>query len=129
MVHLAVNPSVDNSTLNALFTTAWLDHTETDFQSVLSRSLLYVCAYADNQLIGFVNVAWDGGVHAFLLDTTVHPDFQRQGIGVQLVIKAVEATRERGLEWIHVDYEPHLEVFYRKCGFQPTLAGLIHLKT
>jgi hypothetical protein len=26
-----------------------------------------------------------------------------------------------------VDYEPHLNSFYRGCGFRPTAAGLIHL--
>jgi GNAT superfamily N-acetyltransferase len=123
-----VSKPIDSEALNSLFAAAWENHQETDFQPVLSRSLLYVCAYTDDHLIGFVNMAWDGGVHAFLLDTTVHPDFQRQGIGVELVRKAAEATRERGVEWVHVDYEPHLEAFYRKCGFQPTLAGLINLR-
>ncbi len=30
-------------------------------------------------LAGFVNVAWDGGDHAFLLDTKVAAEHQRQG--------------------------------------------------
>ena len=29
--------------------------------------------------------------------------------------------------WLHVDFEPHLEGFYRACGFRPTAAGLIDL--
>jgi hypothetical protein len=29
--------------------------------------------FGDRALIGFVNVAWDGGDHAFLIDTKVHP--------------------------------------------------------
>ena len=32
-----------------------------------------------------------------------------------------------GCQWLHVDYEPHLEEFYQGCGFRPTLAGLMHL--
>jgi GNAT superfamily N-acetyltransferase len=75
-----------------------------------------------------VNVAWDGGAHAFLLDTTVHPDHQRQGIATALVRRAVDLARERGAHWLHVDYEPHLDGFYRGCGFRPTAAGLIALK-
>lgn len=98
----------------------------------LDHSLTWICAYDDiqpsgPQLIGFVNVAWDGGVHAFLLDTTVHPDWQRQGIGRELVRRAAEAARERGMHWLHVDFEPHLASFYRACGFRPTEAGLICL--
>lgn len=122
-----ISPPVDSAALNALFATTWEGHTYRDFAPVLSRSLLYVCAYDGDTLVGFVNLAWDGGIHAFLLDTTVHTQWQHQGIGRQLVIRAVEAARERGAEWVHVDYEPHLEAFYRSCGFLPTLAGLIHL--
>lgn len=121
------NPSITNFQLNTLFAAAWPDHYETDFRPVLSRSLVYVCAFAGSELVGFVNVAWDGGVHAFLLDTTVHPDYQRQGIGVKLVELATSAAKKRGIHWLHVDYEPHLETFYQQCGFEPTLAGLMRL--
>ena len=94
---------------------------------MLSRSLAHISAYDGTTLIGFVNVATDGGVHAFLLDTSVHPDFQHRGIGSDLVRRAIEAAKARGAQWLHVDYEPHLDGFYRACGFRPTLAGLIDL--
>ncbi len=115
--------------LNALFGTAWETTRRATSTPILSRSLLYVCAYDGKTLVGFVNVAWDGGIHAFLLDTTVHQGWQRQGIGGKLVRRAAEEARERGIMWLHVDYEPHLEAFYRGCGFSPTAAGLIRLNT
>ena len=123
-----LNPTVTNTDLNRLFAAAWSDHHESDFAPVLGRSLVYVCAYADAELVGFVNVAWDGGVHAFLLDTSVHPAYQRRGIGIRLVQEAAAAAKTRGIHWLHVDYEPHLDTFYKQCGFQPTLAGLLRLK-
>lgn len=82
---------------------------------------------AAGRLVGFINVATDGGVHAFLLDTTVHPNFQRQGIGTRLVTIATARARDRGMVWLHVDFEPHLAGFYRGCGFSPTGAGLLRL--
>ncbi len=124
---LQLSPSVTNADVNALFAAAWDHHHPVDFQPILQRSLVYVCAVYHERLIGFVNVAWDGGKHGFLLDTTVHPDFQRRGVGLRLVQAAVDASRARGLDWLHVDFEPHLSGFYRACGFQPTAAGLIHL--
>jgi ribosomal protein S18 acetylase RimI-like enzyme len=123
-----ISPTATNDALNALFAAAWPDNVWSDFEPVLSRSLAYVCAYRQDRLIGFVNLAWDGGIHAFLLDTTVHPDFRRRGIGCELVTRAVQAARERGIAWLHVDYEPHLESFYRGCGFQHTEAGLMRLE-
>jgi ribosomal protein S18 acetylase RimI-like enzyme len=84
--------------------------------------------FDDGALIGFVNVAWDGGDHAFLLDTKVRPDQQRRGIGTELVRIAVEHAREAGCEWMEVDFEDELAPFYYDaCGFVRTQAGLIHL--
>ena len=121
------SPPVTNEALNSLFTASWPDHIPSDFQQALNHSLSYICAYQDERLVGFVNLAWDGGIHAFLLDTTVHPDVRRRGIGVQLVREAVVIAQARGIEWVHVDFEPHLRAFYERCGFRPTEAGLIHL--
>jgi len=52
-----------------------------------------VCARDGSELAGYVNVAWDGGVHAFILDTLVTARRQRQGIGIELVALAVEQAR------------------------------------
>lgn len=123
------SPAVSNEVLNALFQAAWATHSYHDFQPILQRSLVYVCAYQSEKLVGFVNLAWDGGIHAFLLDTSVHPDLQRRGIGRELVQQAVLAAQQRGLKWVHVDFEPHLRDFYRQCGFRPTEAGLLDLET
>jgi GNAT superfamily N-acetyltransferase len=95
----------------------------------LKHSLVYLCAYAERRLVGFVNVAWDGGIHGFILDTTVHPELRRRGIGRRLVLRAASEARSRGVEWLHVDFEPHLRTFYDSCGFRTTEAGLMHLDT
>lgn len=125
---LRVWPEVAESELHALFAAAWPQHDpERDFIAVLARSPVYVCAYAGARLVGFVYVAWDGGVHGFLLDPTVHPDWQRRGVGTALVRRAAEECRARGLHWLHVDYEAPLAPFYAACGFAPTTAGLIRL--
>ena len=92
-------------------------------------ALTWVGAFSNDQLVGFVQVCWDGGAHAFVLDTAVHPDHGRQGIGKQLVLTAAEEARSAGCEWLHVDYEPHLKEFYQDAiGFRPTDAGLLKLR-
>ena len=123
-----VSPTLTNDELNALFAIAWREHTWRDFQPVLNRSLAFVCAYLENRLIGFVNLAWDGGYHAFILDTTVHPEFQRRGVGRELIRRAAAEATSRAVEWVHVDFEPHLQRFYEQCGFDGTAAGLMRLE-
>jgi GNAT superfamily N-acetyltransferase len=84
---------------------------------------------ADGAAVGFVNAAWDGCDHAFLLDPNVRPDHQHRGVGTELVRQAVLHAKSAGCEWIHVDFEDRLGPFYlRSCGFRPTRAGVIHLK-
>lgn len=97
---------------------------------VREHSLGWVTARESGVLIGFVNIAWDGADHAFLLDTKVHGQRQHRGIGTELVAKAVLGARAAGCEWLHVDWSAGLAEFYRgACGFTPTEAGLIQLPT
>ncbi|MFJ3905731.1 GNAT family N-acetyltransferase [Streptomyces sp. NPDC090025] len=125
---LTVDAPLTGAELNVLFRASWPGHTEADFAPVFARRLLHVTARRDGRLVGYVNVVGDGGAHAFLLDTTVHPDERRHGLGVALVRAAAAAARARGAHWLHVDFEPHLTTFYERCGFRPTAAGLLALQ-
>ncbi|WP_280171692.1 GNAT family N-acetyltransferase [Agrobacterium pusense] len=128
MVTLRIDPFPRQEELNKLWLDAWGIGGPKDFSGILSRSLAHIAAYEDDYLVGFVNVAWDGGVHAFILDTCVTPRMRRRGIAARMVVEATNVARERGANWLHVDFEPHLSSFYRSCGFRPTKAGLIKLK-
>lgn len=99
------------------------------WDQIRPHSLGWVTArLGDGPLIGFVNVAWDGGDHAFLIDTKVAGTYQRQGIATELVSRAAARAAAAGCEWLHVDFEEELTPFYLgACGFRPTPAGLIHL--
>lgn len=127
-VAFRADPFPSNAEFDVLWERACGAAPSVPMDAVIARSLGHVGAYADDRLIGFVNVAWDGGVHAFILDTCVDPDFRRRGIASELVRQAIALARERGAHWLHVDYEPHLEGFYAGCGFRPTKAGLIDLR-
>ena len=123
----------ENAEVNALHADAFehevFDDAGWDWKAQVDRhSLGWVCARDGAELVGFVNVAWDGGVHAFILDTVVAAPARRRGVGTGLVARATEHARAAGCEWLHVDFEDHLKAFYfEECGFTPTNAGLIKL--
>jgi GNAT superfamily N-acetyltransferase len=123
---------VGNDELNALHAECFGHQlTADDWQAQLARhSLGWVCARQQTGgLIGFVNVAWNGGDHAFILDTIVAVSAQRHGVGSGLVALAAQEARAAGCDWLHVDFEDHLRGFYfDSCGFVPTNAGLIALR-
>ena len=121
----------DNADLNRLHAEGFGHGVlEDDWRGQLAQhSLGWVCATRDGELTGFVNVAWDGGVHAFILDTLVAASARRQGIGTALVHLAAWHARAAGCEWLHADFEDHLTSFYyQACGFTPANAGLIPLR-
>jgi GNAT superfamily N-acetyltransferase len=96
---------------------------------VNKHSLGWVCAWAGEELVGFVNVAWDGGAHASILDTMVVARLRRRGVGKTLVKAAAEKAAAHRCEWLHVDFEGRLRPFYFVgCGFTDTSAGLLRLK-
>jgi GNAT superfamily N-acetyltransferase len=125
--------SFRNAELNALhaeaFETRLFDESEWDWEALTRQhSLGWVVARVGSDLVGFVNVVWDGLVHAWIQDTMVAVGARRQGIGLELVTVAVREARANGCEWLHVDFDDHLRSFYiDACGFTPTKAGLIAL--
>lgn len=105
------------------------DESEWDWVGLCNEhSLGWATARLEGRLIGFVNVLWDGLVHAWIQDLMVASDVRRSGIGVQLVDTARNAAKAAGCEWLHVDFEDHLRQFYLDAaGFTPTNGGLIDL--
>jgi GNAT superfamily N-acetyltransferase len=123
----------DNPEVNALhaeaFDTRVFDESEWNWRELVDvHSLGWVVARDGTELVGFVNVLWDGLVHAWLQDTMVAAKAGRQGVGTQVVAVARDAARDAGCEFLHVDFDDDLKPFYYDaCGFTPTNGGLIAL--
>lgn len=127
-IRIVRRPALTDQVLEELLHAGWDDRGSQRHRRVLNRSLTWIGAYAGEKLVGYANVAWDGGVHAFLLDPTVRPDYRRKGLGTRIVKEALVAAAEANpaLEWIHVDTEAALGPFYEGAGFSPCeYAGLV----
>ena len=122
-----------NEEMNALhaeaFETRVYDESEWNWRDQVERhSLGWVIAREGEALLGFVNVPWDGLVHAWIQDTMVATSARHRGVGKELIAVAAQGARQAGCEWLHVDFDDDLREFYfEACGFTPTNAGLIEL--
>ena len=122
-----------NAEVNALhaeaFQTQLYDESEWDWVELTGRhSLGWVVARDGDELVGFVNVLWDGLVHAWLQDTMVAASARGSGVGTALVDRARAGAKAAGCGYLHVDFDADLGAFYLgACGFRPTSAGLIEL--
>ena len=123
--------SSEANTLHAeAFATRVFSDDEWDWVALTDRhSLGWVTGRdATGRLVGFVNVVWDGLVHAWLQDVMVASSHRRNGVGVALVATATEGARGAGCEWLHVDFdEEHRSFYIDACGFTPAPAGTLHL--
>jgi GNAT superfamily N-acetyltransferase len=130
-VHYGWRAPFANADLNALHAEGF-GHgpLDIDWRAQVERhSLGWACATDAGRLIGFVNVAWDGGAHAFVIDTLVSNGARRRGIGTRLIEVAARQSRSAGCEWLHVDFDEQLRGFYlESCGFSATEAGVIALR-
>jgi GNAT superfamily N-acetyltransferase len=90
-----------NDEVNALhaeaFETRVFDETEWNWRELTAaHSLGWVVARDGDALVGFVNVLWDGLVHAWIQDTMVAAAGRGRGVGTRLVITATEHARSAG---------------------------------
>lgn len=111
------------------FGTRVFDESEWNWRELTARhSLGWVIARQGDALVGFVNVIWDGLVHAWIQDLMVSGERRRSGVGVGLVHVARDSAARAGCEWLHVDFDDDLREFYvEACGFELTAGGLMPL--
>jgi ribosomal protein S18 acetylase RimI-like enzyme len=127
VIDIVTDPYASDTVMRVLWQSAWNSDGPPSFQPILLRSLVHVGAFEGEAMVGFINVAWDGRQHGFILDTCVYPQWRRRGIASLMVKRAVAEAKARGVHWLHVDFEPHLEGFYFGCGFRHTGAGVMQL--
>ena len=120
---ITIKENIDNvEEFNYLFDeVGWEAHDYEVSEKALKNNVYSVSVYDDNKIIGYGRIIGDGIVYLHIHDVIVHPNYQGQGIGKQIVQKLIEKINELKKE------NPYLraylgsslgkEDFYKKCGF------------
>ena len=117
-------PVTDEELLELRASVGWDNKTGSP-KEVLRRLFTYFTARYEGRLVGFVDVLSDGIADAYLQDLMVHPDFQRKGVGTQLVKSAIWYLQSINIKAIQTNFNPGLEEFYKKFGFHIYQAGIL----
>ena len=127
-IEYRVRPSLTNDDLNGLFGRAYNKTMSVDFQRILDQSLTWVAGYDGHTLRAWVNVAWDGFVHAFLVDRTAADD-PDGAIRSELVREAIEAVRRDHptVFKVHTDCRPDEIAWLGELGLQELPGGIVIL--
>ena len=100
----------------------WYEVSERQFITSIPKSIFITVGRDDGKVISMARAVGDGGYHLLVVDVIVHPDYQGQGIGRQMITQLID--------FVHNDYiEPgettmvsllsakDKEPFYEKFGF------------
>jgi ribosomal protein S18 acetylase RimI-like enzyme len=105
----------------ALFqTTGWnADYhlTSHDLAKALKESAFMVSAYDEDRLVGFGRVVSDS-IHAMIYDLIVAPDYQRQGIGGEILDRLVQRCQEAHIRDVQLFCARNTREFYERHGFE-----------
>jgi ribosomal protein S18 acetylase RimI-like enzyme len=74
-------------------TVGWGIYERDVIEQALPHSLYCICAVFNGEIIGMARIIGDRGIAYYIQDVIVKPDYQRQGIGKQLMDKIMEYLR------------------------------------
>ena len=109
--------SVDWNELSTLYKLAPLgDKKPNDLKVVFTNSMFKCFVYLDKTLIGAGRALADGADCSYICDIAIHPDFQGNGIGKNIVKKLIDFSKNHNKILLY-SY-PKKEDFYTKIGFR-----------
>ena len=89
-------------------------------------NLFELGCYEDGKLVGYLNVVSNKVTDAYIQDVMVAPEYQRRGIGTELMKRALLRIKEMDIYMVSVIYgEETLRPFYEKFGFCTMLCGQV----
>ena len=93
------------------------------YQNPKMYSYYHIAAYDQAHLIGYIDCVSNGVTDAYIQDLMVHPDYQGNGLGTQLMNRMISHLRDQNIYMVSVIYDSILVPFYQRFGFTQMLSG------
>jgi ribosomal protein S18 acetylase RimI-like enzyme len=107
----------------ALRVSAGLSRNDPDAATAgLAGTCFSVCVRDAERLVAMGRVIGDGGCFFQVVDVAVHPEYQRRGIGLQVMTRLMEQLREHAPKTAYVSLfaDGNAARLYEKFGFERT---------
>ncbi len=115
---MIINIPISNNEVPELRELVGWGRRDKDYPTLFERCNFWAGARDENNnLIAFGYVCGMGLEHGYMEDIIVHPEYQGQGIGVELIKELLRESERFGLGIVTVTYEENKTYFYKKCGF------------
>jgi len=124
-ITLRTGSNISLSSLLGLYeAVGWAAYTCRDnwrnLEKAVANSSFVISAWEGNTLVGLARVLSDDVSIVYLQDILVHPDFQRRGIGEQLIRSCLTKYAHVRSKVLLTDDDQRQHQFYEKAGFQNT---------
>lgn len=88
-------------------------------EKALPNSLYCLCAFVNSEIVGMVRLIGDAGINFYIQDMIIKPDYQRKGIGTELMNKIMEYIHAHASlnSIIGLMSAKGKEPFYERYGF------------
>jgi len=98
----------------------WINYTEKPdmVKAAYDQSLYLLGAYDDKDLVGIIRVVGDGHSIIYIQDIVVSPDYQRQGIGKNLLERVLDKYKHVYQKILLTMNEEKTVKFYESVGFE-----------
>ncbi len=120
-----INPEIEADELSKLRKAVGWDARKHNLEKIVGCTYLSVACYAGQRLVGYVDVLSDGVDDALIRGLTVDPEYQKQGIALELLNIVTATIRKDRIKTVNVLFEPELKPLYLKAGFRIVCGGLI----
>ncbi len=103
-------------------TVNWYEVSRRQFDVSIPNSRFITVGRDDGKLVSMARAVGDGGYHLLVVDVIVHPDYQRQGIGKQMISQLIDFVHNDYIEsgettMVSLLSAKDKEPFYEKFGF------------
>jgi GNAT superfamily N-acetyltransferase len=89
-----------------------------DLARAIQNSWYAISIYHSNDLIGFGRIIADGVHHALIVDLIIHPGYQGQGLGSQLLNRLVRKCKDNKIRDVQLFAAKDKSEFYERSGFE-----------
>ncbi|HAT55470.1 MAG TPA: GNAT family N-acetyltransferase [Lactobacillus sp.] len=120
MITIKFVTTVNEPAVLALYeANGWIAYTQNpEALMVAIAHSVNIAAFDDDKLVGLLRYVTDEVSIAFIQDILVLPDYQRRGIGGNLMKTAMQRLKNIGQVHLLTDNEPKTIGFYTSVGFR-----------
>jgi GNAT superfamily N-acetyltransferase len=101
----------------------WGTRDPNDIRAAFAHSTIKAFAFDGAELVGFGRTIDDGKFYATVVDVVVSPEYQRKGIGREIVEDL--QSRLKGFLVVTLTASPDVQPFYRRLGWRNQTTAMI----